>query len=423
MEVPKKLQRYNAVLMAIEGAMFVVSTSFLDAGTVVPVFTNIKSGGNTLAGIASAFVLLAPIIGRFLMGNIIGRIDNYSRAMTLWGIFSRVMILPALLATSLHAPDMLQAIIFVLGYGMFYFGDGFVALVWTDVLARTQPVRLRMTIHSAARVIGGIIGFFVATFVKNTLASSLPVDTQFTIIFAGACISLGINCICLASIKDAPGRVALEKEKTPWKQYIANFIPLYKESEEVRHTIGCKILYMLGMMTMPLNILFCTQVGHVTTEQAAGLVYMPMIGLVAGGFVWAFIAKKFGNRVLMLTSQLVNLTCAILSILSLFLAAKGISVLIPMSIVIMLLSSNVSNNQSYDHHIISVVPDKSLAHYIVLASIISAPFTLASVLAGFLSDVFGYTLVFILFAIITVISVSVTFYRFFSKNYVEPQLH
>jgi len=423
MEIPKKLQRYNAVLMAIEGAMFVISTSFLDAGTVVPVFTNIKTGGNTMAGLASAFVFFAPLLGRILMGNIIGRIDNYSRAMTLWGLFSRVMILPALLATSFHAPDMVQAIVFVLGYGMFYFGDGFVALVWTDVLARTQPVRLRMAIHSMARVIGGIVGFFVATFVKNTLASPLPVDTQFTIIFAGACISLGINCLCLALIKDAPGRVALEKEKTPWKKYFANFIPLYKKSAEVRHTIGCKILYQLGMMTMPLNILFCTQMGHVTTQQAAGLVYMPMIGLVVGGFVWAFIAKQFGNRVLILTAQLVNLFCAVLSILSLFLAAAGISVLIPMSIVIMLLSSNVSNNQCFDHHVISVVPGESLAHYIVLVSIVTAPFTLASVFAGFLSDVLGYTVVFILFAIIAVIAVVVTIRQFFSKNYVEPQLH
>jgi len=142
-----------------------------------------------------------------------------------------------------------------------------------------------------------------------------------------------------------------------------------------------------------------------------------------GGFVWAFIAKQFGNRVLILTAQLVNLFCAVLSILSLFLAAAGISVLIPMSIVIMLLSSNVSNNQCFDHHVISVVPGESLAHYIVLVSIVTAPFTLASVFAGFLSDVLGYTVVFILFAIIAVIAVVVTIRQFFSKNYVEPQLH
>ena len=181
-----RLSRVNAIVMVIEGAMFVISTSFLDSGTVIAVFTNLKTGSNFVAGIAGALVFLCPLIGTILMGNLIDRLPHPGRVMTIAGILSRLTFVPLFFTLVFHASNAVQVFALIAGYGLFYFGDGFLSLIWTDILARTQPVRRRMVIHSIARVFGGAAGFFVALFIRNTLASSLSVDTKFTAIFGGA---------------------------------------------------------------------------------------------------------------------------------------------------------------------------------------------------------------------------------------------
>ena len=412
----QRLQFYNAIFMVIEGAMFVVATSFLDAGTVVAVFANLKTGGNTVAGVCSALVFLCPLLGTVLMGNMINRLRRPGLAMTVFGFLSRMMIFPALLSLVFHAPDAWQVGIFVAGYGLFYLGDGLVALIWTDILVRTQPARQRMVIHSIARVFGGAIGFGVALFIKRTLASPIAVDAQFTAIFTGACVCLFINAICLALIRDDPQRVPLTTQKTPWKAYFLQLFPLLRKNPEARSTIFCKMLYQLSLMTTPLNILFCTQYGHVTQAQAATLVLMPVFGLIFGGFLWAYMIKRFGYPVVMLTSQLVSALCAVLSLISLVLAASGISVLWPMGAVILLLTCNVGAKQSYDYYVAGIVPEQERAHYLVLLGVLLAPFTLGSVVAGMIADLWGFIPVYLLFALICACGVFVTFHAFFKKE-------
>ena len=393
--------------------MFVVATSFLDAGTVVAVFTNLKTGGNTVAGICSALVFLCPLIGTVLMGNMINRLRRPGLVMTIFGFLSRMMIFPALISVLLHAPDAWQAAIFVAGYGLFYLGDGLVALIWTDILVRTQPARQRMVIHSIARVFGGAVGFAVALFIKQVLAAPLPIDTQFSAIFTGACICLFINAVCLALIRDDPQRVPLTTQKTPWKTYFMQLFPLLGKNPEARSTIYCKMLYQLSLMTTPLNILFCTQYGHVTQTDAAVLVLMPVFGLIFGGFLWAYMIKRFGYPIVMFASQLVSALCAVLSLISLVLAANGISVLWPMGAVILLLTCNVGAKQSYDYYVAGIVSEQDRAHYLVLLSVLLAPFTLGSILAGLMADLWGFVPVYVLFALICACGVTVTFRAFF----------
>lgn len=411
-----RLSRVNAIVMVIEGAMFVISTSFLDSSTVIAVFTNLKTGSNFVAGIAGALVFLCPLIGTILMGNLIDRLPHPGRVMTIAGILSRLTFVPLFFTLVFHASNAVQVFALIAGYGLFYFGDGFVSLIWTDILARTQPVRRRMVIHSIARVFGGAAGFFVALFIRNTLASSLSVDTKFTAIFGGACVCLAINAVCLALIRDDPARCVVDPKKVSWRAYFSSFAPLWKKNAEARHTIVCKALYQLSLLTAPLNLLFCTQYGHVTQEAAAALVFMPISGLVVGGFLWAYLAKRFGYRPLMLATQLIGCLCASLSLVCLFLAARGVSVLYPMGAVILLLSCNVGGAQGYNHHLISIVSQEDRAHYLVLLSILTAPFTLGSILAGFLADQIGYIAVYLLFAFIAATGLYTTLRFFFSKS-------
>ena len=66
------------------------------------------------------------------------------------------------------------------------------------------------------------------------------------------------------------------------------------------------------------------------------------------------------------------------------------------SLCMALLSANTNAYIGYNNHLIDMVPQKKLASYLVLQSMLLAPFTFGSTLAGGMSQIMGYGAVFVI---------------------------
>ncbi|MGI6004295.1 MAG: MFS transporter [Christensenellales bacterium] len=398
----KKVARYNATVMVMEGSLFVLTISLLDASSVVSVFLNAVMGTAVWSGVASAIAFLFPLLGTLYMGRRIAALKNQQRTMAIMSFFLRPTFIFIVLALIFDLPPVTLGIIFLFCYALYYFGEGNINLLWTEILVRTQPLENRVAITSRQRIYGGIVGLLGAEIIRRTLSSQMALNAKFILIFSLALASCVINAILLYLIRDLPPEDERPKTSPGWGVYLRSFMPLFTQEKEVRQTIGAKAFFQMAMMSAPLNILYCINHGNITHNQAGMLMYMPVIGSILGGMFWTWYSRRFGYPRVIVATMCVMVLSAVCTLAALALAPGGANVFVLMGLAMIFMSFNLGAHHAYNHHVISIVPQRDRAQYFVLLSLLVAPFTLSSILAGTITDVFGYLPAYLLQAIVAV---------------------
>ena len=157
-----------------------------------------------------------------------------------------------------------------------------------------------------------------------------------------------------------------------------------------------RILYVVSSMASSLLVLFGTAYGNLTATQASSMLYVQVLGQVAGGFCWVQVTRRWGNTALMMISHAIPVTVALIGVGVHFAApATGVSCAIPVGIMVFLSGMNISAWLGFAHRVIDTVDPAKRTGYLVLQSLAQFPFTFASYLAGMVAERFSYLPVFV----------------------------
>ncbi len=393
MDGPQYIKR-NLIIMVIEGSLFWGAMAFLEANTVVSVFINDSANSTALAGFAASIRQLMFLCGQIVMGMFIHRLKKPSRFMSTLGFLTRPLILLMLPVLFANVSGPSAAWFFIGLYGLFFFSDGFIGLNWMDIMARTVPPTKRGYVISYQQVVGGLFGLFVGYLVREILGAGLSFKYQYAILFGCAGALLVVDSIALYMIRD---NYTFEGNPQPIKRiipYFSQFSPLFKQSIDFRKITYSRVLYMLAMISAPINVLFIDRLGKLTGSQLSALVMMQVGGQMLGGFTWGRLGDKKGYPFVMLIAQCLGVVSGLLAFVSIGFNAIGLSVLIPMGFMMLITSANTGAWIGFTNHMIMSVPDGKRALYLVLQSITMAPLALSSFLAGSLCDIVGFAPVF-----------------------------
>ena len=392
----QRLDRRNTILMILDGTLFWIGLAFLETNTVISVFLQKTSGSAALAGLAVTLMNFMPTVGHFFFGLFIRRLRSPHRFMSIVAIFSRPLILlmlPILLRGGLGP---VSAWAFLGVYGLFMLADGFVGLVWTELSARTLQPQKRGMVVSCQRILSGLIGLAAGTVIRRILASVLPDAQQFAVIFAIAGVFFCLDVCALVLMRDHPDyQPQLDLPIPHMRQYVMGFIPLFRESRVFRQIMLTRILYLMGMIASPLYILYAATL-NIPASWQTYLFYMPVLGQTLGGFFWAYASMRRGYPWVIRLSQWCNLLVACASVTVWLLPLPPAPAMFLISLCMALLSANTNAYIGYNNHLIDMVPQKKLASYLVLQSMLLAPFTFGSTLAGGMSQIMGYGAVFVI---------------------------
>ncbi len=417
------LARRNALLMIIEGALFWAGLSFLEGNTVVSVFMERSTGSTAMAGLASTLRQVMYLLGQFIVGMFIHRIRVQRRFMVIMAFICRPLILLMLPALLGGVTGMGSVVLFLGIYSLFFLTDGFVAMCWNQVCIRTLPLGRRGEVLSLQQTFAGLIGIAAGFALRSILGGPLSTGQQFSIIFGLAGFFLVVDALVMSRIEDVPHASEPDRQVPSLPQYIAQFLPLLRENRTVRRVLLARALYLMTLISAPLNILFGVELGGLNTAQQATLVFMPVLGQVAAGLLWARLSRRKGYPVVMLLAQCIGVAGAAASFVCLGFVGLGWPVFIPLSVTMVLIGVNTPAYQGFFQHMCACVEEEKRALIMVLASIVLTPLAFGPYLAGVLCEWAGYAPVYGIMLAMGLAGLWVTWDSFFSHRSMLPVEH
>lgn len=381
----RSIARRNALFMVLEGALFYAGLSFIPNETVVARFIDYTSGSLALAGFAASMSAFSFYLGEFICGLFVHKIKKQLPFMIKSAFLSRSLLMAFALLLVAGVKSAAAAYAFVAIYAVIFIIDGFVGLCWFQVQARTMPVKKRGEVLSLQQTLCGAIGVLSGFALQRILDSSQPEMRKYTLIFMIAGAIFVLSAATIALFKDVPHPSSpTEPVKNPIN-YIKELLPLLKQSRATRQVIIGRMLFLMAMISSPINYKFGELYG-LSATQLSYLVYMPFIGQILAGVFWSQISRRTNYPIMMMLAQICGVLCALANITALIAGEAGLGVMLPLSVAMALLRfTNVANN-AFTQHVIAIVGERDRANYIVLVSLVTAPATFGTALAGAIAD-------------------------------------
>ena len=413
----------NSILMVIEGTLFWAGLSFLEGTTVISVFMYAMTGSAAMAGLATTLKAVMFTLGQFIAGTFIHKIRIQSKFMRIMALVSRPMILIMIPFLLSGLSGNAAGILFLVLYSCMFLSDGFVGLCWSEISVRTLPVQRRGEVVALQQTFSGLIGLLAGGIIRATFGSSLTTTHQFALIFAFSGLMLLLDLVVLFLIKDVPHPSSPEKPVLNLKAYAKTMVPLVSHNKSARHIFYARALFLITLMSAPINILFGKNVGGLSESQVNGLVFMPVIGQILAGLLWSHVSRRQGYPFMMLISEILGILSALLGFACLLFVRLGLPIIIPLSISMVLIMLNTSAWIGYQNHMIVIVPEEKRALYIVLANVLMAPLALAPFFAGVISERWGYAPVYGIMLLAGCLGALLVYRSFFSKGSNLPTEH
>jgi hypothetical protein len=387
--------RQNARIMILEGAVFWAGLSFLQGDTVITNFISIATGSVALAGLAATFKVLFYVIGQFVSGLFIHRVRSHSRLMAKLGFLCRpvVLLMALFMLTGLSGEQ--AAWMFLILYAVFFFLDGMLSLCWTEICTRTLPVAKRGEVVVLQQTFAGLVGLLTGWVLRVILGSALSFQNQYAIIFGLSGVLLLLNAFVLTRIRDVPHPSAPDQPPLHPAKYLARLLPILKHNRAVRLTLTARAFYLMTLISAPINLMFGRSAG-LSDAQLATLVFMPVAGQIIAGILWARVCRRANYPTMMLMAEALGILCAIANLLCFFLARAGVPVMLPLSVTMILIAVNTPANSGFFQHMITQVDEQLRADTVVLSSLVVAPLSFGTYLAGLIVEKAGYLPVYLL---------------------------
>jgi MFS family permease len=286
----------------------------------------------------------------------------------------------------------------MVSYTILWLCDGMVVPSWSEVLANTVDENRHGRLLGFQILFGGFAGIgagaIVNVFLSNPQLNSMM---AFGWLFLIGGILLIVSCVMMSFAKNAP-----HTYKVGRVDVLGYFKELPKHlvhEKDYAHMMAVQFLFLIATMCIPFTILFAGEKLAMPQKSIAVLILVQSIGIPLGGWMWGQICDRLGAHNGVKLAGVNILLAAALPLLTLVL--PGSLHLAVMCLVLFL--SGVSGGiwSCYFVYTIQAVRPESRSACMVLSSIITLPASFASFLAGFISDSFGFTSLFLICIAIT----------------------
>lgn len=404
---PPAHEKRNFLAFMMEGGIFVFGLAFLNQDGIISVFIDTFTGRMELVGLAVTVRLLFSTAPRLLMGPHVTTIKNLPRFIIGLMVLTRSTPFWVALVLMLSPNSSLIFPVFILAYGILWFGHSLVLVGWLDIFGRVISPPNRGRIQGYQQIIGSFFGISAGILVKKLLTSqTLSSSSAFAWIFVLAGLLCTLSVIPMFFIIDE-NRPVVQK-RMPYKTYFTNLLALYKAKANYRLMIKCMMTNRVALFANPFIILAARNLMGLSSQMTTTIIVLQIIGGLAGGLIWGSISHHLGNRSVILYNALSTTMCLTLVLAGLFLAQT------PLAIPLMTLAAFLGgiNNLSWLGHINYAI-DLGDAHektdLTILNGLLTLPVSIAGILIGSLAEHLGFNLMFVFVFVISLITIHYSF--------------
>lgn len=389
----RRLDRRNFLFLTLEGTFFLFGYNFLDPNAVVPVFIDAYTGNLQLAGLTSTLRMTLFFLPQFFIGPLLLRVKNITRFAYLFMLLFRpipLLMVPILLA---GWGNRLTVLIFIILYALLWIEEGIIATPWMEVFSRTIVPEVRGRLLGMQQFFSGVCGIFGGYLIKMVLEDrTLPDSLRFALIFGAGGLFMTLGACFMFFVKDT------SKGYTPvqinLKEYFRQMPERIRENSHFRSFLIVLSISAFTGMVMPFIVLFGKSTFQLAASEVSTLVYIQIIGTLAGGILWGGISQKLGNRQAIAGAQLVGLVINGLAVLCILMKAPGTPTAL-LWILAFLAGVYSGNWLGYVNYVIEVAREEVRTVYLVIYNLVSFPFSFLFYLAGLAAGAWGFLPVFL----------------------------
>lgn len=389
-----KIRKRNYFALSIEGSLFFSGLAFIDANAVIPVFIFDYTQSLKLTGLATTINLALPIITQILIGPYVKSIQDMPKYITrLMFIFRPLPLLMVPVLFSSMSPNAKVAIFLVI-YALFFAGDGLLLVPWNDLFGRTISSENRGKVFGNQLLWGGLGGLVAGFLIKILLESTTISDAaRFSIIFSCSAAILIVSAFVMLIVRDFPHTVhALPTNN--W-HYYAHLPSYLKKNPHLRELSVIRILHCITSMISPLLILFGRAIFHLDIAQVSTLIYIQIVGGLLGGVLWSYVSSKFGNKHVIVLTQLIGLIIPMISLACFLLMDHKILWIILWPLVLAN-GINMGSWIGFLNYAIDISDEDNRTINLLISNVITFPLTVLAFFAGLVADKVGFTPLFLI---------------------------
>ncbi|ADL53873.1 MFS transporter [Clostridium cellulovorans] len=383
-----KDSKRNLLSMTLEGTFFFFGIAFFGESTVIPIFVDTFTGSVQLLGLTMTLIMIAKLLPKLLLGPYLSSVKDMSKLLKVTIFIHRplpFLMIPVLLFVK---EPLVIFWSFVIMYCTFWGINGLTAVSWGDVFARTIPGNLRGQIQGNQLFFGGIASLCAGYFIKLILDNdAIPENIKYVMIFAAGGITLVISAIVILPVKDTPRTV--KKEDVHVLKYFMTLPKLLNKNDNYKKMTISQVFSRFAELLIPFIIVICKNKLGYSTAEVSTLVVCQVLGSMIGGFLWGKISKRFGNRNVIVTAEIIGLAVAISTLICL-LTNTYINTFPIMCGIIIVAGAKTGAWLGYGNYMFDVVGEKNRIDYMTLNTIVLFPLAFCSYLAGLVNDLFGF---------------------------------
>ena len=395
----------NTRLGIANGVLFSLAEAFSDANLVLSVFVRQLGASPVIVGLLPALKnggwLLPQLWSAGRLQAMRHKLPVYQRAgivrFCIWILMAGLVWFSGWLS----AGWLLAA--FILAYSLYSFTGGAGSVAFQEVVAKTIPVQRRGAFFGTRNLLGGLLGFCLASPVVGwvlSVNSPFLFPHNFAVLVTISLVCIGLGVIMFSRISEPP----THNPPAPVRggEMLRMMPTLLREDVAFRRYVVSRMITRFAGLADPFYILYAREVLHVAPRMIGVYLAIRVLSAALSNVWWSQVADRHGNRLLiLLTGALIG----VVPIWALLVGPLG-ALLGPASLgwlfggVFLLIGLSVDGAGTAGlTYVMELAPDTRRPQYIGVSNTLMGVATFFPVLGGVLISSLGYGPVFAMTAV------------------------
>ena len=386
----RKNETWNFVVNMLDLTFFTFASSFIFGATVLSLYASYLTTSAMLIGLVSTIRSVGYYLPQLLLARQAELLPRKKPFIQRISIMERFPYLFVALGIMLwpDVPQWLAFAILILSLALATGSGGVISPAWKSMLAKVVRVERRGLLFGLSQALGGLLGIGGAA-VSRYVLTTYSYPTSFGICFLLCFVFQVMSWVCLSLNREPAKAPPKGKGEVSPKEYWRRLPCVLKNNPNFCKYLLCRALIALGTMGTALYIVYARDAFQVTDAFAGNLTMAALISQTVSTPALGGLADRLGHKWLSEIGALIGVASVLV-----ILVAPNLTWLY---IVFMLMTASTSAMMVAGFGITMEFSDiEDVPTFEALAGTISAvPVLLAPLVGGWLVDVAGYQLLFV----------------------------
>ncbi len=373
----------------LDGSVYALGMSLVSRTTVLPLFVHKLGGGSLAVGLIPVLWWLGFSFPQLLIAGPARRARSKRKLLLTTSLIQRFPWLLLALITFFaveHVSRAMGLALFLAGFLLAAVSGSINLPVWFDVVAQITPVRLRGRLFGTRAVLWGLFGILGGWTAVQVL-ERIEYPNNFAILFGVAFVFTMVSYIFIVLLKIPP--TPPRQERSVRMAVVTRSLrAALRRRPNYRKFLVAEALVMTAISVEAFYMVDALDKFNLSEGYAGRFTMVAMVAAMFGSLVFGYIADHFGHRInLILAAGFIAFSCLValvaptVEIYGLAFAGAALTMGI--------------RSVSQLPIIAELCGEQDRPTYIALANMITSPFVLAGIAAGWVASRVGYQAVFI----------------------------